>query len=127
VITACAAPGPEREQTWISAEIIRAYNHLHELRFAHCVESWLDGELVGGLYGVSLRGLFAGESMFSWRPDASKAALYHLVRRLRERGFRLLDVQYLTPHLARLGAIEINQWEYQKLLRQALAVGAHFG
>jgi leucyl/phenylalanyl-tRNA--protein transferase len=126
VIAACAAPGPGREQTWISGEIIRAYTHLHELGFAHSVECRVGAELVGGLYGVSLRGLFAGESMFSRRPDASKAALYHLVRRLRERGFQLLDVQYLTPHLERLGAIEVSQWQYRQMLRRALAVDAHF-
>jgi leucyl/phenylalanyl-tRNA--protein transferase len=126
VIAACAAPGPGREQTWISGEIIRAYTQLHELGFAHSVEAWEAGELVGGLYGVSLRGLFAGESMFSRRQDASKAALFHLVRRLRDRGFHLLDVQFLTPHLKRLGAIEISQRRYQQLLKKALTVEAHF-
>jgi leucyl/phenylalanyl-tRNA--protein transferase len=126
VIAACAAPGPGREQTWISPEIVAAYTRLHELGFAHSVESWAGGELVGGLYGVSLRGLFAGESMFSRRPDASKVALYYLVHRLRKRGFRLLDVQYLTPHLESLGAIEVPQWRYRKLLPQALAIEAYF-
>lgn len=126
VIVACAAPGPEREQTWIDAEIIRAYTRLHELGFAHSVETWAGDDLIGGLYGVSLRGLFAGESMFSRRPDASKTALYHLVRRLRERGFKLLDVQYQTPHLARLGAIEVPQWYYRELLKEAMSVATHF-
>jgi leucyl/phenylalanyl-tRNA--protein transferase len=126
VIIACAAPGPGREQTWIDAEIIRAYTWLHELGFAHSVETWAGDDLIGGLYGVNLRGLFAGESMFSRRPDASKAALYHLVRHLRERGFKLLDVQYQTPHLARLGAVEVPQWYYRELLKEALAVAAHF-
>ncbi len=126
VIVACAAPGPGREETWISDEIIEAYIWLHELGFAHSVETWLGEELVGGLYGISLRGFFAGESMFSRRPDASKVALYALVRRLRERGFQLLDVQYLTPHLERLGAIEVPGWQYQELLRDALAVEARF-
>jgi leucyl/phenylalanyl-tRNA--protein transferase len=126
VIAACAAPGPGREQTWINAEIIRAYTELHELGFAHSVEAWEGGQLVGGLYGVSLRGLFAGESMFSRKPDASKAALFYLVRRLREKGFLLLDVQYLTPHLKRLGAIEIPKWRYRQLLKKALVVDAHF-
>ncbi|WP_374686780.1 leucyl/phenylalanyl-tRNA--protein transferase [Promineifilum sp.] len=127
VIRACAAPAAGREETWISKEIVAAYIELHRLGFAHSVEAWLGDELAGGLYGVSLRGLFAGESMFSRRRDASKVALYHLVRRLRERGFRLLDVQFLTDHLARLGAMEIPRWQYRELLREALAVEAQFG
>jgi leucyl/phenylalanyl-tRNA--protein transferase len=126
VIVACAAPGPGREQTWISDEIVEAYIWLHELGFAHSVEAWSGEELVGGLYGIGLRGFFAGESMFSRRPDASKVALYHLVNRLRERGFLLLDVQFMTPHLASLGAIEVPQWQYHELLREALAVEARF-
>lgn len=126
VMMACAAPGPDREETWINDEIIEAYNWLHELGFAHSVEAWEDGELVGGLYGVGLRGLFAGESMFSRRPNASKVALYYLVQRLRERGFRLLDVQFLTPHLQRLGAVEISKRRYLALLNKALAVDARF-
>lgn len=126
VIAACAAPGPGREQTWISAEIIRAYTRLHELGFAHSVEAWEEGELVGGLYGVTLRGLFAGESMFSRRQDASKAALFYLVRRLRDKGFYLLDIQFLTPHLKRLGAIEISRRRYQQLLKKALTIEAYF-
>lgn len=127
VIVACAAPGPGREETWISEGIIEAYNRLHALGFAHSVETWWMGdELIGGLYGVGLRGLFAGESMFSRRPDASKVALYYLVQHLRERGFRLLDVQYLTPHLERLGANEVSGRHYRQLLREALAVDARF-
>ncbi len=126
VIVACAASGPGREETWISDEIIEAYSRLHALGFAHSVETWMGGDLIGGLYGVGLRGFFAGESMFSRRPDASKVALYYLVQRLRERGFRLLDVQYLTPHLERLGAIEVLGRHYRQLLREALAVDARF-
>lgn len=126
VIVACAAPGPGREETWISDEIVEAYLWLHELGFAHSVETWMNDELIGGLYGVSLRGFFAGESMFSRRPDASKVALYFLVQRLRERGFLLLDVQYLTPHLKRLGAVEVPGWQYRELLREALAVETRF-
>lgn len=126
VIVACAAAGPGREQTWISDEIVEAYIWLHELGFAHSVETWQEDSLVGGLYGISLRGFFAGESMFSRRPDASKVALYYLVRRLRERGFLLLDVQFQTPHLASLGAIEIPQWQYRELLKEAMAVDARF-
>jgi len=126
MMVACAAPGPGRESTWISGEIIEAYTWLHELGFAHSVETWLGDEMVGGLYGVSLRGLFAGESMFSIRPNASKIALYFLVEHLRERGFSLLDVQFQTPHLAGLGAIEVSQTRYRYYLRQALAIDARF-
>ena len=126
VIAACAAPAPDREQTWISAEIQSAYVELHRLGFAHSVEAWAGGELVGGLYGVSIRGFFAGESMFSRRRDASKVALYYLVQRLRARGFRLLDVQFVTPHLLRLGAVEVPRQRYLAQLRQALAVATRF-
>lgn len=126
VMVACAAPGPGREETWISDELIEAYTWLHELGFAHSVECWVGDELVGGLYGVSLRGLFAGESMFSARPNASKVALYYLVRRLREHGFTLLDVQFQTPHLASLGAVEVSQARYRHLLKGALAIDARF-
>ena len=126
VIAACAAPAPGREDTWISAEVAAAYNRLHRLGLAHSVESWVGEELVGGLYGVAIRGFFAGESMFSRRRDASKVALYYLVQRLRARDFRLLDVQYTTPHLVRLGAVEVSRRTYLTLLRQALAVEASF-
>ena len=126
VIAACAAPAPGREETWISGEIQSAYIELHRLGFAHSVEAWVGEELVGGLYGVSIRGFFAGESMFSRRRDASKVSLYYLVQRLRARGFRLLDVQYTTPHLIRLGAIEVSRRAYLALLRQALAVETSF-
>jgi leucyl/phenylalanyl-tRNA--protein transferase len=126
VMRACAAPAPGREETWISEEFIAAYNNLHNLRFAHSVETWFEGKLVGGLYGVAVRGLFAGESMFSRQTDASKVALVHLVNRLRERGFLLLDVQFLTDHLQRLGAIEISQAAYKRRLAQAMQVDTRF-
>lgn len=126
VMIACAASRPGRESTWINNEMIDAYTWLHELGFAHSVECWLNDDLVGGLYGVSLRGLFAGESMFSDKPNASKVALYYLVRHLQERGFTLLDVQFLTPHLKRLGAVEISQARYRMLLREAMRVEAQF-
>lgn len=126
VVEACAAPAPDRLSTWISDELTAAYIHLHELGFAHSVEAWIDGKLSGGLYGVTLRGLFAGESMFSRERDASKVALYYLVLRLRERGYRLLDVQFQTPHLEHLGAVEVSRLTYLLLLRRALAVGARF-
>jgi leucyl/phenylalanyl-tRNA--protein transferase len=120
VMAACAEPSPGREVTWISPEIITAYSELHTLGFAHSVECWRAGELVGGLYGVSLGGLFAGESMFSWATDASKVALVYLVERLRRGGFVLLDTQFMTDHLRRFGAIEIPREEYQVRLAHAL-------
>jgi leucyl/phenylalanyl-tRNA--protein transferase len=126
VVEGCAAPAPGREKTWISAEIADAYVALCRLGFAHSVETWLGDELVGGVYGVAIRGLFAAESMFSRRTDASKAALVHLVERLRRGGFTLLDVQYLTPHLARFGAVEIPRSRYRALLAKALQVNSSF-
>ncbi len=126
VITACAEPTPERESTWISPEIIKSYYRLHKVGFAHSVETWVDGELVGGLYGVTVRGLFAGESMFSRATDASKIALVYLVERLRRRGFVLLDIQFMTEHLRRFGAIEISRSEYRSRLAHALTVHTQF-
>lgn len=120
VMEACAEPAPNRESTWISPELIRVYCELHDLGFAHSVEIWLDDELAGGLYGVSIGGLFAGESMFSRVTDTSKIALVYLVERLRERGFQLLDTQFLTPHLRRFGAVEISRRAYKARLDQAL-------
>ncbi len=122
VMYACAAPTPDREQTWISEELIAAYTHLHQLGFAHSVEAWSGSKLVGGLYGVTLRGLFAGESMFSRQTNASKIALVYLVRRLRQRGFQLLDVQFMTEHLRQFGAVEIPRTEYKRRLVQAMRV-----
>lgn len=126
VMEACAAPGPGREHTWISDELVQAYVRLHELGLAHSVETWAGESLVGGLYGVGIRGLFAGESMFSRATDASKIALLGLVERLRAGGFTLLDVQFVTPHLARFGAVEIPRATYRLLLSQALRVHAVF-
>jgi leucyl/phenylalanyl-tRNA--protein transferase len=126
VMEACAEPAPGREGTWISPRLIEAYVALHELGFAHSVVSWSGERLVGGLYGVSVRGLFAGESMFSRVTDASKVALAHLVERLRFGGFTLLDVQFLTEHLARFGAIEIPRAEYKRRLAEALRARAIF-
>lgn len=126
VIKACASPARGREETWINEDIISAYTILYRLGYAHSVEVWVEGDLAGGLYGISFRGLFAGESMFSWQRDASKIALFYLVNRLRERGYLVLDVQYLTPHLARLGAIEVPRTIYLALLRQALAIDTRF-
>ncbi len=126
VMRACATLTPDREETWINEEIIAAYTQLHQLGFAHSVEAWQGGKLVGGLYGVTLRGLFAGESMFSRATDASKVALVHLIWRLRAGGFRLLDVQFMTEHLRRFGAVEVLQAEYKQLLALALSVEGRF-
>jgi leucyl/phenylalanyl-tRNA--protein transferase len=121
VMRACAAPAPGREGTWINADILAAYEGLHRLGFAHSVECRVGGELVGGLYGVSLGAAFFGESMFARATDASKVALVHLVARLRRGGYALLDAQFLTAHLARFGAIAIPRRRYLDLLADALA------
>jgi leucyl/phenylalanyl-tRNA--protein transferase len=126
VVRGCAEPTPDRPDTWINGEILELYVALHGRGRAHSVETWLDGELVGGLYGVSLGGAFFGESMFSRATDASKFALVHLVARLIEGGFLLLDTQFNTPHLARFGVIEIPRAEYQRRLSKALAARAEF-
>jgi leucyl/phenylalanyl-tRNA--protein transferase len=123
VIRACSR---RREGTWISQEIIEAYERLHELGYAHSVECRLAGKLAGGLYGVALGGAFFGESMVHREPDASKIALVYLVGRLRERGYALLDVQVLTPHLARFGAKEIPRREYMLRLQVALKKECRF-
>ena len=124
VMRACAESTADRETTWINEEIIRVYVQLFESGFAHSVESWQGDKLVGGLYGVSLRGLFAGESMFSRETDASKVALVHLVERMRLGGYRLLDTQFTTRHLVRFGVIEIPRAEYKIRLAEALLVDA---
>ncbi|MBM4160066.1 MAG: leucyl/phenylalanyl-tRNA--protein transferase [Ignavibacteria bacterium] len=116
VLRACAG----REETWISEDIIESYVRLHTLGYAHSVESWKNDRLAGGLYGVAIGGAFFGESMFSRVRDASKVALVHLVNRLRERGYELLDTQFLTPHLAQFGAKEIPRKEYVSRLKSAL-------
>ncbi len=126
VIQACAEPRPGHPETWINDQIVALYAALFARGHVHTVERWRDGSLVGGLYGVSLRGAFFGESMFSREPDASKVALVHLVDHLRDRGFRLLDVQFLTPHLKTFGAIEVTRANYQEMLRDALDVDARF-
>jgi leucyl/phenylalanyl-tRNA---protein transferase len=112
--------------TWISDELVAAYVRLHDLGFAHSVECWQAGELAGGLYGVSLGGAFFGESMFHFRPNASKVALVHLVERLRERGYELLDTQASTAHLRQFGCIEMPAAEYLKKLRRALGKKCEF-
>jgi leucyl/phenylalanyl-tRNA--protein transferase len=127
VIAACAASKPGRLETWINAPIERLYGQLHALGRAHSVEvREADGELVGGLYGVSLGGAFFGESMFSRRRDVSKIALTHLAGRLIAGGYRLLDTQFLTDHLTQFGAVEIDRAEYHRRLKSALATDGDF-
>lgn len=122
VMDCCA----KRADTWINREIFESYVRLHELGYAHSVEAWLEGKLVGGLYGVSLGGAFFGESMFHKVTDASKVALCALVERLRERRFLLLDTQWLTPHLLQFGGIEIQRNQYLHLLGRALQLSRKF-
>ncbi len=126
VMRACAEPGPGREQSWINDEIIRLYTALHAGGHAHSVESWRNGRLVGGLYGVSLGAAFFGESMFSRETDASKVALVHLVARLIDGGYKLLDTQFLTAHLARFGTVEIPRTDYLERLHDAIAARAYW-
>ena len=118
VVRACA--DPSREGRWITADVERAYARLHALGWAHSVECWRDGELVGGLYGVAVGGLFAGESMFHTKRDASKVALMALVQLMRDTGLQLLDVQWCTGHLASLGAVEVSRANYLELLAAAI-------
>ena len=125
VIRGCAAR-PDREGNWIDAGILESYCALHDAGYAHSVETWQNGTLVGGLYGVALGGAFFGESMFHHVTDASKIALVSLVERLRARGFVLLDTQWVTEHLAQFGAYEIPRRQYLRRLREALDVSAAF-
>mgnify|MGYP001375900989 CR=1 FL=1 len=120
VMRACAASVPGRRTTWINDTILELYGSLHRLGHAHSVEAWRDGRLVGGLYGVSLRRAFFGESMFSRETDSSKICLVHLVERLRARGYTLLDTQFTTEHLKTFGAIDVPRDDYNDLLAEAL-------
>ena len=124
VVAGCAAAGPGRQDTWINADIERLFGALHRLGHAHSVECRRDGVLVGGLYGVSLGGVFFGESMFSTARDASKVALVHLVARMGMGGYTLLDTQFVTTHLAQFGADEIPREDYKAQLAAAVAVPA---
>ena len=125
VITACAER-VDADGNWIDNEIIDSYCALHEGGFAHSIETWQDGRLVGGLYGVALQGAFFGESMFHRARDASKVALVTLVQRLRAGGYVLLDTQWVTDHLVQFGAVEIPRRRYLRLLDQALQIDASF-
>lgn len=129
VIAECAAPEDDgyRDETWINRDIEALYTELHRRGMAHSVETWRAGTLVGGLYGVSIGGAFFGESMFSRETDASKVALVHLVGRLIAGGYRLLDAQFQTEHLAQFGSEEIPRETYQVRLASALAVDGDFG
>lgn len=122
VMQACAAPRTKSAGTWITREMVEAYCVLHTRGYAHSVEAWRGGELVGGLYGVALGGAFFGESMFSHATDASKVALVHLVRQLDRWGFRMIDCQLPSPHLFSLGAEEIRRREFMHLLDECLAL-----
>ncbi len=127
VMQACAQPAPGRETTWISPEFVTAYTELHRRGFAHSVEAWQDGMLVGGLYGVAIRALFAGESMFSLARDSSKVALVHLVERLQRGGYQLLDTQFISgDHMLQFGTIEISRAEYRQRLADALRASAQW-
>jgi leucyl/phenylalanyl-tRNA--protein transferase len=126
VIRGCAEPAENRPDTWINPVIEQLYNELFDMGFAHSVECWRDGELVGGLYGVSLGAAFFGESMFSRATDASKVALAQLVLRLRKGGFLLLDTQFTTPHLSRFGVVEIPREDYRRQLTKAVSGSAEF-
>jgi leucyl/phenylalanyl-tRNA--protein transferase len=116
----CAEATEKRPNTWINSEIVRLYTALHRMDAAHSVECWQAGALVGGLYGVSIGGAFFGESMFSRVTDASKVALVHLVALMRQGGFRLLDMQFVTDHLSQFGAAEVSRAQYRRLLADAL-------
>jgi leucyl/phenylalanyl-tRNA--protein transferase len=127
VIHGCATTGERHGSTWLTAEMIRAYRGLHHLGHAHSVEVWHDGELAGGVYGVAIGGLFAGESMFHRVRDASKVALTYLVRHLRQRGYRLFDLQQLNAHTASMGGTGIPRREYLRRLSEAIALPIEFG
>ncbi len=126
VISGCAGGGQERPKTWINERIRKLYLDLFQRGFAHTVEAWREGRLVGGLYGVQIGGAFFGESMFHTERDASKVALVHLVARLRAAGAMLLDTQFVTPHLQSLGAIEIPRAAFHLQLDEALGCAADF-
>lgn len=127
VMELCAEAMPARPQTWINTQILNLYSSLHRAGHAHSVEAWREGELVGGLYGVSLKSAFFGESMFSRATDASKVALAHLVARLRAGGYRLLDTQFVTEHLETFGVEEMPRDAFHLRLRDALQHEATFG
>jgi len=127
VVENCAAPRRSESGTWITNEMLEAYCRLHELGIAHSVESWYDGKLVGGLYGVALGKVFCGESMFARVSDASKVAFVHFVQQLQRWGYELIDCQMQTAHLQRFGAVTIPRRDFLKLLNHLCKVGGHKG
>jgi leucyl/phenylalanyl-tRNA---protein transferase len=127
VIAGCATAGDRLHNTWLTETMIEAYSRLHALGHAHSVEVWRDGELAGGTYGVTLGGLYSGESMFHRVRDASKVALVHLIHHLRARGFSLFDIQQRTAHTASLGAVEVPRSDYLCRLAHALEQNVTFG
>jgi leucyl/phenylalanyl-tRNA--protein transferase len=126
VLEGCAEPRPGRSRTWINARIRTLYRKLHEIGHCHSIEAYENGELAGGLYGVTLGRAFFGESMFHRARDASKVALVHLLARLKVGGFCLLDTQFVTEHLKTFGAVEVSRRQYHKLLEAALVGEADF-
>jgi len=126
VIAACARKSKGREDTWINHAIEDVYHELHHMGYAHSVECWRDGRLVGGLYGVAIGAIFCGESMFSLERDASKIAMLHLIARLRIGGFKLLDTQFHTEHLGQFGVTECPDTDYQRMLEEYIPLAADF-
>ncbi|HAY82788.1 MAG TPA: leucyl/phenylalanyl-tRNA--protein transferase [Planctomycetaceae bacterium] len=127
VIAGCAAPRSYESGTWVTDDLIAAYCQMHDLGHAHSVEVWQDDQLVGGLYGIAIGGMFAGESMFHRQRDASKVALYFLVRHLKQRGFSLLDIQQTTSHSQRMGSTELPRAVFLQRVAQAIADPVTFG
>jgi leucyl/phenylalanyl-tRNA--protein transferase len=123
VIEACAAPRPGQDETWITGDMLEAYVRLHRLGIAHSVETWVDGKLAGGIYGLALGRVFFGESMFSRQQDASKVALVALCRQLQSWDFTVLDCQVSNPHLLSMGAVEVSRETFQDMLKTALEAG----
>jgi leucyl/phenylalanyl-tRNA---protein transferase len=126
VIEGCCEPMPGRQKTWINSEIRRLYGELFEMGYCHTVEAWHEDVLIGGLYGVSLNGAFFGESMFTFKTDASKVCLAHLVARMIAGGYSLLDTQFVTDHLSKFGTMEVSQADYNKQLSEALKLETDF-
>ncbi len=126
VMEMCAEPRPYEPETWISSEIIDVYTELHQMGFAHSVEAYLDGELVGGLYGVHLGAAFFGESMFTKASNASKVCFHYLISILRQNDFELLDSQFMNDNVQRYGAIEISRSTYEKRLAKAISRSCNF-
>jgi leucyl/phenylalanyl-tRNA---protein transferase len=126
VMELCAAPRPYEAETWISTEIIDVYTELHEMGLAHSVEAYLDGKLVGGLYGVHIGAAFFGESMFTLASNASKVCFHYLIEILRKNAFELLDSQFMNDNVLRYGAIEISRTSYEKRLAKAINRSCNF-